>query len=159
MYNILHFKKFNESTNNDCSFDTFKDIMTDISDDFECDFYDHSDQDEGFYDCMIKLPQLDYIDDVSVSYGYLDDVMSPYDSPDEVDYLSIYEQISNYNSKMLDFKRNIDTVISNNEKVKQIFITIETMIVPRLKSFSNCLNCSIGFDVDSIRLCFDIKTM
>jgi len=46
--------------------------------------------------------------------------------------------------------------MANNNKIKKIFRILEEEIVPRFQNFSNFESCSIGFDVEIIRICFDM---
>lgn len=41
---MRYIRKFNESTGQKMDFDAFKDIMSDLSDYFECQFFDYSEE-------------------------------------------------------------------------------------------------------------------
>ncbi len=157
---MIFLKKFNESSNEDCSFETFKDIMLDLSDEFDCSFNNLIDYEEPFYECLLTLPQIDNDVDEEGTYftcRYLEGNLPRYEEPGNIDYNLVKDSINTQNENLINLKNNIDSVISNNNKIKNIFDTLENMIIPRFQSFSNFQMCTIGFDVDLIRICFDIK--
>jgi len=164
IYNMkfIYLKKFNESyLDEECSFETFKEILYDLSDDYECDFHDFSTDSDPFYDCRMTIPKSIEIDS---SYDILKDVVSSFDDPHEIetdnDFDYVINEITSNTSKMKSLKNEIDLIIDRNKRLKQIFNTLKEHIVPRLRSFSNCYRVSFGYDSgdDVLRICFDLPT-
>lgn len=153
---IKKWKMFNESSEIDCDFETFKDIMSEISDSYEHKFTDYGDV-EDFYDLTIQLPELSSIDhnDIYFNWSYLNDIIRPYDDPGEITgdiYKYFNQQLEQYNRLM----NEIENMKSKTEKVKSIFTILENEIIPRLSHFRNFYQCSIGFDNEGLRICFDM---
>lgn len=161
MKKMLYLKKFNESSSGECDFETFKEIMMDLSDYFECNFHDYTDNDY-FYDCELTIPQInDEVIDEEGTYltaKYLTDVLPPTDDPDRVEnfYRSIENSVDYQLENLEKLKNNLDVIMANNNKIKKIFRILEEEIVPRFQEFSNFEMCSVGFDGDVIRICFDM---
>ena len=42
MKKLVYLKKFNEASEEECDFETFKEIMMDLSDYFQCEFHDYT---------------------------------------------------------------------------------------------------------------------
>ena len=53
-------------------------------------------------------------------------------------------------------QRDLACIIKDNNKIKKIFDILQNEIVPRFQTFSNFEQCSVGFDGDVIRICFDM---
>lgn len=164
MKKMLYLKKFNEHTSGECDFETFKEIMMDLSDYFECSFYDYTKEGDFFYDCRLTIPQIsdEAIDEEGtyLTARYLNDVLPPTDDPDRVE--NFYRRIENsvdYQLENLEkLKNNLDVIMANNNKIKKIFRILEEEIVPRFHTFSNFEMCSVGFDgYDVIRICFNMS--
>ena len=160
MKKLVYLKKFNESSEEECDFETFKEIMMDLSDYFQCEFHDYTKEDDYFYDCELTIPQVDHdVDqDICLNAEYLSNILPPYDDPQEIGgfYESVRYEVDNQEENLLKLKNNLDTIMANNNKIKKIFRILEEEIVPRFQNFSNFESCSIGFDVEVIRICFDM---
>lgn len=163
---MRHLKTFigvNESTSGNCDFETFKEIMYEVTDDFtNIEFNDYTDED-SFYDCWINLSSdfMNY-DDLNLSFEYLDDIIEPYDAPDNIDYILdenlVYEKIDSYLDELFKAKSDIDKLIEDNKKISKLFKDIEEYILPRFKSFDNYVQTDIGQDTTGrIRLTFEMK--
>jgi hypothetical protein len=160
MKKLVYLKKFNESSEEECDFETFKEIMMDLSDYFECDFEDYS-YNDYFYDCKLTIPQMnDVVDEESIylTTEYLNDVLPPTDDPLNIDelYTELKDSVDNQIENLHKLKNNLDDIIDNNSKIKKIFKILEEEIVPRFQHFSNFESCSLGFGGDVIRICFDM---
>lgn len=161
---IKRWKKFNEADSIELDFDTFKDILSEISDQYEHVFTDFSSSDdEPFYDLKIILPELSQIDDNDIyfNWNYLNEIISPIDNPDDAENLlsdenlinqSIEYQINHYYK----LKNELESMIRISEKIKLIFETLEKEVIPRFKQFNNFQYCTLGFDGDELRITFDI---
>jgi hypothetical protein len=55
MKKLIYLKKFNESTSGECDFETFKEIMMELSDYFHCEFHDFTIEGDYFYDCNLTI--------------------------------------------------------------------------------------------------------
>lgn len=169
-------RKFNESTGRKMDFDTFKDIMSDLSDFFECNFFDYSEDNDddpdygGFYDCQIKIPFLDEyaIDDDNPYFNfdylsYQNNILPPFEDLDDINTVLennvIYNAIDEQEEKLFKLKNNLDKIIENNAKIKKVFKIIQDDILPRFESFDNFLACDVGFEnIDPLlRVTFEIK--
>ena len=151
MKKLVYLKKFNEASEEECDFETFKEIMMDLSDYFECEFHD----------CELTLPQIDEEIDEQGTYltsGYLSDVLPPTDDPQNVEglFTSLQNSVDNQLENLQKLKNNLDAIMDNNNKIKKIFRILEEEIIPRFQYFSNFESCTVGFDVDIIRICFDL---
>ena len=161
MKNLLYLKKFNEASEEECDFETFKEIMMDLSDYFECVFNDYTEEDY-FYDCELTIPQIsdDEVDEEGtyLTARYLNDVLPPTDDPQNIDelYIELQDSVDNQIENLQKLKNNLDVIMTNNNKIKKIFKILEEEIVPRFQHFSNFEGCSVGFDGDVIRICFDM---
>ena len=174
---MKYLKKFNESTSGEMDFDTFKEIMYDLSDFFECEFKDHSGVDDdpdynGFYDCWIKIP---FLEEYSINddapffnFDYLDysnDIIPPFDDLDNINTIfendKVYEAIQSQEDKLYKLKNDLDKIIENNAKIKNVFKIIQEHILPRFDTFSNFLQSDVGFDNANcvLRVTFEIKNL
>ncbi len=155
---FIYLKKFNESLSDECSFETFKEILYDLSDDYECEFHDYSNESDSFYDCLMAIPKSI---EIEASYDILKDVVSSYEDPHIIEnFDGAIDEIIGDTSKMQSVKNEIDDIIDRNKKLEQIFITLKEHVVPRLQSFSNCQQISFGYDEGDgvLRICFDLPT-
>jgi lipopolysaccharide biosynthesis protein len=163
MKHLKTFKGINESTSGECDFETFKEIMFEITDEFDdVEFNDYSETDY-FYDCWINLSsKFRTHDDFNMSFDYLADIIEPYDSPDNIKYIleddKIYNHINSYLDKLHEIKSNIDNFILANEEVLRLFKNIEDFILPRFQTFSNFVQTDIGVDdIGQIRITFEME--
>jgi hypothetical protein len=162
MKKLLYIKKFNEASGEECDFETFKEIMMDLSDYFECSFHDYTKEGDYFYDCELTIPQIsdEEVDEEGtyLTAKYLTEAIPPTDDPGNIE--SIYNPLNHavdYQLENLErLKNNIDSIIINNNKIKKIFRILQEEIVHRFQSFSNFDACTVGFDGDVIRICFDL---
>lgn len=161
MRHIKTFKSINEDKLGDCDFETFKEIMYEISDDFNnVDFNDYSE--DYFYDCWIDLSDTLTYDDFNLSFDYLSEVVEPYDSPDNIKYIlqdnTIHGHIESYIDGLYKLKSGIDSFIEDNKKVSKLFKDIEEFILPRFQSFDNFVQCDVGIDtIGRIRVTFEME--
>lgn len=58
--------------------------------------------------------------------------------------------ISDKNQELLSYKEQIDRSIAFNEKVMEVIKEINKYIIPKLRSFSNCEEIQISFDIDDV---------
>ena len=159
---MKYLRKFNEDINNECDFETFKEIMYDLSDDYQHSFNDYSNDEDPFYEIHINLNErgnYSIQDDVPyLNFEFIDigDWEDPIPILDDVD--SIYSEINSQNEKLLELKNRIDSVIRNNNQITDIFKKLE-LITPRFETFSNFKDVYVGFDKynPSIRISFEIK--
>jgi len=162
MKKLIYLKKFNESTSDECDFETFKEIMMELSDYFHCEFHDFTIEGDYFYDCNLTIPQIsDELLDEEGTYltaRFLNDVLPPTDDPYNIEsyYHQITESVDYQIENLTKLKNNLDVIMSNNNKIKKIFDILQNEIVPRFQTFSNFEQCSVGFDGDVIRICFDM---
>jgi hypothetical protein len=160
---MKYLRKFNESTNQELDFEDFKMIIdTDIADEFgfEITFNDYSNDEVPFYNCRVTLPISShevYPDDISFSIDYLSDFLPDYDSPEEIVEDPIM-RISHNISKMESLKNEIERSIYIQKKYIKFFELLINKTIPRLKGFSNCDTVGIGFDQETVRICFDLNT-
>lgn len=166
---LIYLKKFNEAYEDELSFDIFKEIMYELSDSYECRFHDYSNEEnDPFYDCELVLPKP--IDVQFPQEDNLNEYLPPYDGPEEIDSDTLRElnvQIDEENHQLKDLEGKINLMIERNNKIKEIISTLETDIIPRLQSFSNCQSVTIGYDSayytresheGIIRICFDMPS-
>jgi hypothetical protein len=159
MKKMTYLKKFNEASGEECDFETFKEIMMELSDYFHCEFHDYTKENDYFYDCELTIPQIndEEVDEEGtyLTAKYLLEVIPPTDEPGNIELLytplgySVDNQIEN-----LEKLKNI--IMANNNKIKKIFKLLQEEIVPRFQAFSNFEQCSVGFDGDVLRICFDM---
>ncbi len=168
----MRIRKFNESESYNLSFDGFKDIMTDITDEVDLhinfnDYSNGSEDEERFYELEIKLPQINYyinFDEI-MTYNYLTHaydtagISHQEDGGEDIDISKIRNYINiidGTNSRLLEIKPKIDTQIENNNIAKKVLLSI-SKIKQRLESFDNCNGCRLGFDGTAISVTFEIK--
>lgn len=162
-------KPFNESFGGECSFEDFKDIIEDVLDDFDFDysFQEYIEGNQGnvpnpFYECIINIEptKYDLDDDVPpLHMRFLNDFLPHTRKPKNVTDEMIDIAVSDANSNITDLitlKNDLDDVIKYQTNCVKL---IETMkgITKRLRGFSNCRSCNIGFDGDEMCIIFDIK--
>jgi hypothetical protein len=160
---MKYIKKFklNESLGF-CDFETFCDIMLEITDYVDHSYQDHSSSD-GFYECNL------YFRDLEDFYALNDDAtflefLNVYGTIDDPSRLSGYyidsikEDLDSNLKKLIEFKSDLDKAINNRTKVKSIIDSLEKFIIPRFNEFSNFSELQIGFDVTSICLLFYLKS-
>jgi hypothetical protein len=107
MKRLGYLKKFNEASSEECDYETFKEIMMELSDYFECNFHDYTKEGDYFYDCELTIPQISdeevdekgtyltarYLTEVGRDYWvYLKYSIPPTDDPDNIE--SIYRPLS-----------------------------------------------------------------
>lgn len=154
---FVYLKRFNEEySGEECDFQTFKELMFDISDYYECEFEDHSNAVPEFpggsankyYTCEIKLPNFGSIDtdDLYFNCNYLRDLIGFPDEPGGVNFNNVKSTINSQNNRLIDLKSKIDSIVDMNKKVNEIFEILENQIVPRFEEFSNFESFSIGYD-------------
>ena len=87
---LVYLKKFNEAYEDELSFETFKEILLDLSDSYECRFHDYSlEENDPFFDCELLLPK-----PINVEFPQEDNLteyLPPYDGPEEIDSETLRE--------------------------------------------------------------------
>jgi hypothetical protein len=162
---LKRFGKINEDIkilDEDLDFDTFKDIMTLITDDYnQVKFKNYSD--ENFYDCQILIFNEDFnntydmLENISKS-DYYRDLISPIDDPmsfSEIIEANIIDQIEEKieNIKKFDFTY----ILNQQEKFINTLIKIEQDIIPRFTQYKNYYDCMIGYDDNKLRVTFELE--
>lgn len=156
MKKFIYLRKFNESSNQDLDFETFKEIMFEITDNFDAEVIDWSDnvEDEKFYECVVNTPflkeyELPNINDIS---------LPSHDWPEKIDLKGIYKEIEDREEVLERLKSIVDTILNNNSKVRDFFKIIEEYIIPRFETFENYSSCSIGYEesICELRIWFNI---
>lgn len=166
---MKHLRKYNEAFGQECSFEDFKDIMIDILDDlnFNYDFNDYSEEENPFYDCYIYVEgkeEYQIHDDIpSMNINFLgfrgDQTLPPTDAPEEITNDGINDCIISINDNIGDLeilKNNLDDIIKYQKECSKLFESIK-IVNTRLKGFSNCFHCEIGFNEGELRITFEIK--
>lgn len=166
---MKHLRKYNEAFGQECSFEDFKDIMIDILDDlnFNYDFNDYSEEENPFYDCYIYVEgkeEYQIHDDIpSMNINFLgfrgDQTLPPTDAPEEITNDGINDCITSINDNIGDLeilKNNLDDIIKYQKECSKLFESIK-IVNTRLKGFSNCFHCEIGFNEGELRITFEIK--
>jgi len=166
----MRIRKFNESESYDLSFDGFKEVMSDITDEFnlDYDFEDNSNStnkyDDRFYELKIYLPESSYIETTNILSYDLGGLASPEDGGDtlsDIRVTSCIASIDDNNSKLREVKHSIDTQIENNNLVKRLLSEI-LKIKGRLSSFDNFGESRLGQSITvgshtEITITFEIK--
>ena len=155
---LKKYRSIKESKMGDLSFEDFKDILTDITDKMDNDFhfYHVDEEEDGYYTLILTFDSPSYvvIDESGMEFlskfGRKDE---PSTYNDEI-YINIKESIEDKNSELESLKIDIDNMISFNKKIINIIDEINQYIIPRLRSFSNCLEIEIGFEVDELSIEF-----
>jgi len=166
---MKHLRKYNEAYGDECSFEDFKDIMLDILDEFsfEYDFHNYSEEENPFYDCWIYLSgKEEYAlhDDIpSMNINFLgfreDQTLPPTDGPEEITNDGINDCVTSINDNiegLEELKNNLDDIIKYQKNCSKVFELIK-VANNRLKNFSNCYHCAIGFNDGELRMTFEIK--
>ena len=162
---MKHLKRFHEAYGMECSFEDFKDIMLDILDDFNFEFEFHDYTDTSFYDCKIYVQgkeEYEIHDDIPpMNINFLDfredGLLPPYDGPEEITTQGIQECIDSINQNVEELnklKNNLDYIIKYQNDCSKLFESIK-VINNRFSNFSNCENCSIGFNQGELRITFE----
>ena len=156
----MKIKRFNEAVEDNLSFDGFKEVMSELTDDLDCEFtfreynVDKKEDDMSFFELEIKLrdPELQF-DQISLSYDFLEERnggIPHIEDPRRIknaDMRSYIEKINNQNNFIMGIESKIKNQVEKNNEVKNILI--KTMkLESRLKSFDNFKNYTIGFDSD-----------
>ena len=163
---MKHLRKFNEASTSECSFEDFKDIMIDMLDDFnfEYKFNDYSEED-FFYDCQIYLSgKEDYelhddIPPMNINFLGEDQSLPPTDGTEEITNDIINTFVTSIDDNISDLetlKNNLDSIIKYQKECSKVFELIK-VVNNRLKPFSNCEHCEIGFTDGELRITFEIK--
>lgn len=158
---MKYLKRFsiNEKSDEKCDFDTFKDIMLELTDTYSGVVFSHKIIDyltrEGHYQCQFKLYKSAALNskcfcEINKLGSVVGDVVGYRDDPENIeDSLAdgvIFNTIDNYINSVEGFKDKIDNIIQNVSKIKEVFKDIEDYILPRFKHFSNFETCSVGLD-------------
>lgn len=139
----------NEKSDDSCDFETFKDIMLELTDNYHEVVF--SQPEEEYFQCQFRLYETDDLDfdlpriDLHSIVGYID---GPDNIEDSLVNGVVYKRVDNYINNLENFKNNIDNIIESFSKIKEVFKYIEDYILPRFKHFSNFQTCSVGFDED-----------
>lgn len=151
---MKHIIKFNEDIENDevCDFETFKELMLDVSDYYKCVFANYEEHTyTPCYVCAILFKTLDFerTRNIIVDSGIYDETA--------VD-------INEIASRIKDIEKRNAILIEYNKKILSMLEIVKNDITPRFKSFSNYDSCNIGYnnsydtdDEDSIEIYFYLK--
>jgi hypothetical protein len=164
MKKLIYLRKWNESVSeDDCDFQTFKEIMYELSDNYHCEFFDYS-KDDTFYDCHLILPEIpDVYTSIDSCFGGNLEEIAYYDGPEDFDSVKdrYKDEINQNINNLRDLEENINKGIRYNESMMNIINIIENDIIERLKTFKNfdALSVGIGYmnNHNVLRICFDIK--
>lgn len=182
---LVYLKKFNEAYSDECSFETFKEILFELSDVYECEFVESKGFREPgqnlrknysgyFYECVLRLPKSskEVNIELKIYFGLdnLDDYLPHFEYPEKIgesSFKGIVSEMDVENNRIKELEEQLNMVKERNNKIKEIMTVLETDIIPRLQSFSNCESVSIGYGgiydrnvskfVDQLRICFDIS--
>jgi hypothetical protein len=150
----MKIRKFNESNNYDLSFDGFKDVMSEITDDLNCDFSFYDDESDPceYYECVITFSKSESDGDITdLDYGFLDEREGglPFiEDPQSFDIEKIrecLEKIEYENIEILSFKNKIDSQVEKNKYIGEVLKKL-SKVKNRFKSFDNFGDYRIGFD-------------
>lgn len=168
----MKIKRFNEAESYDLSFDGFKDIMSDITDDIKGE-YTFNDYDERldpnlkdslmmepevpishWYECLITLrdPEFPISDDINrLDYNFLDEREGgiPFIEDPEIfsseDIRRWIVKVGETNNDILNLKSKIDNQVEKNTEISKILIKL-SKLQTRFRSFDNFKESRIGFD-------------
>ncbi len=137
---MIFLKRFNEANKNDevCDFEDFKELMFDISDYYNCRFYDNI----GYYGCVIPTEALDcdqVIRNEPACVGFHNEK-----DIDMNEIISKIKEIENFSTNLIEY----------NKKILSVVKTVKEDVAPRFESFSNFYDCKIGIYPDSIQIYF-----
>jgi len=125
---IKKFNKINESSKEELDYETFQDIMFEVTDGYgDFKFEDWTDENEKSYICVLSCFPI-YRD----SELYLNS-----------DYLNNEEFNLDFSSKMIDgnnkhtesFKKSIENFIENNNRLQNTIIQLKEHTIPRLETY------------------------
>ncbi len=173
---MMRILKFNESSKYELSFDGFKEVMSEITDDLKCEYnfseYDESkegitDDPAHWYECNINLrdPEYPISDDMPLlDYNFLEHSNNglPYVDDPEVfsnkDLKEWVDKIKNENIIISKMKESIDIQIEKNNEISSILLKL-LKLQYRFKSFDNYKECRIGFNSfnTDLSIYFEIK--
>ena len=150
---MRYIKKF-ESSGEELDFDTFKDIMLDVTDMVDSSESKEylfepgiSNDVENFYSCELSVlfSSIKFIECNEFIEGPL---VPTAEEPESLSTakLVIKDTISDIEDKLYDIKNKVDGVIETNKKVLEIINHIDKYIVPRFESFKNYKDCMVGID-------------
>lgn len=166
----MKLRRFNEADSYDLSFDGFKEVMSEITDEinlnfnFEDNSLSDNKDDDKYYELTIYLPRSPYIETTNIlSYGHLSSEQGGLAHPEDGGSTLSEERISgcvnnidDVNSRLGEVKHHIDTQIENNNMIKNILSEV-LKIKDRLSSFDNFKESRLGHDGDTIVITFEIK--
>lgn len=160
MKHLKTFKSTNENKSNYCDFYTFKEIMYEITDDYNSVKFNDYDY-ENFYECVISL-NYQTIYDIDIGFSYLGDCVGTDDIPERIEPLFednyIYDAIEDYIDYLEKSKNNIDNLIEINKSLIKIFRSLENHIIYKFNKFDNYEMCEFGIsDSADVIITFQIK--
>jgi hypothetical protein len=116
-----------------------------------------------FFSCDVEISLGNsMIDDLLFDYGQITDYISGYDSPEELDVTDINSEMGRMFRKLEDSKTTIEFYLQKNKKILEFLNTFKKDVEPLFKLFSNCVQVTIGQDIDyfqnllTFRICFDM---
>lgn len=162
--NNMKIKRFNESEAYDLSFDGFKEVMSELTDELQCeyDFHEYNTdkkiEDVSYFELSITLrrPEMQF-EAINLSYDFLDERNGgiPFIEDPQIvknaDIRFYIEKIKMQNESILNIESKIKNQVEKNNEVKNILIKV-IKLESRLKSFDNFIRYTIGFDTDNNNL-------
>lgn len=153
-------KRFNESVEDNLSFDGFKEIMAEITDDLTLRYNLREEKDEydQFYELSIVLPPSTYLDSDILSYQNVNipSIENIGDTLNKKTVGTILDSIVSQNEKLIEIKSKIDDQIENNKLLGKIIEDI-IKLKPRLASYNNWRECRLGMEGDELSITFECK--
>lgn len=144
---MKYLNRFNENIDNECDFDTFRDILYTLSDNYsDVDFI----EDEESFVCAIDIGDSFQIDSMFIStirYGYNNKM------PNNFHLLDFNEEMSNHTNKLNELKIELDSIIRKNNEIGKIVDVVNKKILPIFEKFSNFGSIDIVCD-DYIEIVF-----
>lgn len=152
--------KENAQDGDECDFETFKEILLELSDNYSCRFEDNSD--ESFYCCRVQLPMYGPFHDEDsnrprFNFHYLTDILG-YDE-DPTDFEQVPDPDASVRSNKIQLEKlslELKHIISAHDKILGLFAYLRREIIPRFRTYSNFAYLSTGMGVDCLVISFEI---
>jgi hypothetical protein len=137
----------NNNVENNCTFEMFKEIMYDISDEHETDF----EEEDDYYSCVIFLKEVLYFnnDNNNITVDYLN-----------IEDLNSIEFIDTMNDEINDIYKaleRLENILEESKKSLKIVKYFRKYIEPRFNQYTNFLKISIWIKSNALMIIFDKK--